>query len=183
MRRPTRLPRLSSARATLPTTAMILKRGATEAMSKLQDLIDLAKEPSSEKRRVLLREITDLFFVNPDHQPAEMGLFDDVLSQLAGEMEAAVRAELSGRMAPVAHAPAKLVRGLATDASIEVARPILEGSAALSEADLLAISRRERVPEAVSEVIVKRGDDATLGVLLGNDGAMLSRQAHEAAVD
>ena len=35
----------------------------------------------------------------------------------------------------------------------------------------------------VSEVIVERADDETLGVLLGNDGASLSRHAHEIAVD
>src|SRR5271169_3364699 len=165
-------------------------------MTKLQDLIDLAKEPSSEKRRELLRQVTDLFFVNPDqHGGGELALFDDVLSQLAGEMEAAVRAELAGRMAPAANAPRRLVRGLATDATIEVARPILEASAALSDEDLMyvaahrgqehlkAISRRDSVSEAVTEAIVERADDDTLGVLLSNDGAELSRAAHETAVD
>ncbi|MGH2928116.1 MAG: DUF2336 domain-containing protein, partial [Solirubrobacteraceae bacterium] len=87
------------------------------------------------------------------------------------------------------------VRGLAADPAIAVARPVLEGSSLLTEEDLLsvagrhgqehlmAISRRPSVPEAVSDVIVERGDDATLGVLLGNEGAELSRRAHEAAVD
>jgi uncharacterized protein (DUF2336 family) len=164
-------------------------------MSKLQDLIVLAREPSSEKRRELLREITDLFFVNPDHHAGEMRLFDEVLTQLSGDMEAAVRVELAERMAPVADAPLKLVRGLATDAAIDVARPILEGSAALTDEDLVsvarrhgqehlkAISRRASVSEVVSEIIVERADDDTLGVLLGNDGAALSRQAHETVVD
>jgi uncharacterized protein (DUF2336 family) len=76
-----------------------------------------------------------------------------------------------------------------------VARPVLERSTALSEADLMAvarqrgqahlqaISRRETVSEAVSDLIVARGDDTTLGVLLSNERAKLSRQAHEAAVD
>ncbi len=164
-------------------------------LSKLQELIDLAKEPSSEKRRVLLREVTDLFFVNPDHRPGELALFDDVLSQLSGEMEVAVRAELAERIAAADPGPSRLVRGLAADTSIEVARPVLERSSSLTEDDLIevarqrgqahlqAISRRNTVPEAVSEVIVARGDDATLGVLLSNDGARLSRQAQEAAVD
>jgi uncharacterized protein (DUF2336 family) len=164
-------------------------------VSKLADLIALAQEPSSEKRRVLLRELTDLFFANPDHRAGEMALFDDVLTQLAGEMEAAVRAELAERLAPATEAPVKLVRGLAADAAIEVARPILEGSRALSDDDLLAvardrsqehlkaISRRERVSAAVSEAIVELGDDETLGVLIRNDGATLSRQAHETVVD
>jgi uncharacterized protein (DUF2336 family) len=164
-------------------------------MSKLHDLIALAKEPSSDKRRELLREVTDLFFVNPDHAGGELALFDDVLSQLAGEMEAAVRAELAHRMAPAAEPPARLVRRLAADEAIEVARPILEGSRALSDEDLMqvakshgqehlqAISRRGAVSQAVTEAIVERADDETLGVLLRNEGAELSRQAHEAAID
>ena len=98
-------------------------------------------------------------------------------------------------MAPVAAAPIKLIRGLAGDVAIAVARPVLEGSTRLTDADLVAvaeqrgqahlqaISRREAVSEAVSSVIVERGDDHTLQVLLGNDGATLSRAAHEAAVD
>jgi uncharacterized protein (DUF2336 family) len=165
-------------------------------MSRLHDLIALAQEASSERRRELLRGVTDLFFTTDGgaHDPQEMGLFDDVLSQLAGEMEEAVRVELAGRMAGAPVAPARLIRRLATD-SIDVAKPVLEGYRGLSEDDLLevartqgqdhlrAISQREVVPEAVSSAIVERGDDDTLGVLLRNDGAVLSRQATEAAVD
>lgn len=165
-------------------------------MSKLQDLIALAKEPSSEKRRQLLRGVTDVFFADPDnHAGAELTLFDDVLSQLAGEMEEAVRVELAERLAPVADPPRKLIVSLAADRSIEVAGPILVESSALRDAELLAIaqgrgqthlqaiSRRQVVSEAVADAIVKRGDDRTLGVLLSNDGAELSRTAHETAVD
>ena len=164
-------------------------------MSKLNDLIALAQEPSSEKRRVLLREVTDLFFANPEHRAGEMALFDDVLTQLAGDMEAAVRAELADRIAPASDAPVKLVHSLAADQAIQVARPILEASHALSDDDLLAvargrgqehlkaISRRETLSVVVSEAIVERADDETLGVLIRNDGAQLSRQAHETVVD
>src|ERR1700742_1391597 len=74
-------------------------------MTKLQDLIDLAKEPSSEKRRVLLREVTDLFFANPDRRGGELTLFDDVLTALAAEMEEAVRVELAVRLAPTPSPP------------------------------------------------------------------------------
>jgi len=163
--------------------------------TKLHDLIALAQEPSSERRRELLRQVTDLFFVSPEgHAAGEMALFDDVLTQLSSEMEEAVRAELAERMADAAAPPRRLVRGLASD-SFRVAEPVLTRSTALTEDDLLrvagagdqnhlrAISRRVTVPERVSEAIVERGDDATLVVLLRNDGAALSRAAHEAAVD
>ena len=52
--------------------------------SKLHDLIEMAHEPSSERRRELLRGVTDLFFATEGAQGAEeLGLFDDVMSQLA----------------------------------------------------------------------------------------------------
>jgi uncharacterized protein (DUF2336 family) len=162
--------------------------------SRLIDLIELAKESSSEKRRDLLREVTDLFFTQHAPSEPEMQLFDSVLIQLSTEMEEAVRAELSERFADSAVAPRRLVMTLASDDAISVAEPVLTRSKALTEDDLLevvrtrgqdhlrAVSRREEVSEAVSDVIVERGDDQTLGVLLRNDGARLSREASEAAV-
>lgn len=162
--------------------------------SKLLDLIALADEPSSVKRRELLRGVTDLFFTGDSHDPVQMGLFDDVMSQLAGDMEEAVRIELAQRLSQAPAAPQGLSRRLAMD-SIAVAQPILKGSSSLSEDDLLevartrgqdhlrAISQRTSVPSAVSDAIVQHGDDTTLGVLLRNEGAVLSRQAHEAVVD
>jgi uncharacterized protein (DUF2336 family) len=162
--------------------------------SRLHDLIALANEPSSARRRELLRGVTDLFFEDDRHGEVETQLFDDVMGQLAGDMEEAVKVELAQRLGQAANAPRGISRTLALD-SIAVAQPILQGAPQLSEADLLlvartqgqdhlrAISRRPIVPEAVSDAIVERGDDDTLGVLLRNDGAVLSRQAHEVVVD
>ena len=162
--------------------------------AKLQDLIDLAEEPSSTRRRELLREVTDLFFIAPDaHGPREMDLFDDVLLALSSEMESEVQAELSGRMADAERPPRVLLRTLA-GSDIAVAEPLLRRSSALTEDDLLhvvttqgqahlrAVSGRAEVSSAISDVIVDRGDDHTLGVLLRNDRAELSRTASEKAV-
>ncbi|MFC3079894.1 DUF2336 domain-containing protein [Phenylobacterium terrae] len=164
--------------------------------TKLHDLIDLAKEESSERRRELLRNVTDLFFTTEaERNGQEMDLFDDILSQLSSEMEEAVRVELAGRMAQAEAPPLGLLRDLARDQSIAVAQPVLAGSNALTEDDLLAVARtrgqehlraisqRETVSQAVTEAIVERGDDQTLGVLLRNEGAELSREAHEIVVD
>ena len=164
--------------------------------SKLYGLIELAREPSSERRRELLREVTDLFLAQSSGQldPSQLALFDDIMIRISSEMEEAVRVELSSKLAPSANAPRGVMLGLASD-SFAVAEPVLTQSPVLGEADLIevartqgqahlrAISQRAEVPEAVSEAIVERGDDATLGVLLRNQGAALSRQASEAAVD
>lgn len=163
-------------------------------VSRLHDLIALAGESSSERRRELLRGVTDMFFSGEAHGAAEMGLFDAVLGKLASEMEVAVRAELADRMSDAEAPPRSLMRRLAAD-EIEVSRPVLERSRALSDEDLVqlartkgqdhlrAISRRPTVSTVVSDAIVERGDDDTLGLLLRNSGAELSRKAHERAVD
>ena len=164
--------------------------------TKLHDLIDLAKEESSDRRRELLRSVTDLFFTtDAERNGQEMDLFDDILSQLSSEMEEVVRVELAQRMATADAPPSGLLRALARDQSIAVAQPVLTGSRALTENDLLivartrgqehlrAISQRESVSPAVSEAIVERGDDRTLGFLLRNEGAELSREVHEIVVD
>jgi uncharacterized protein (DUF2336 family) len=163
--------------------------------SKLAQLISLAQEPSSAKRRELLREITDLFFATVDQQSVRaLALFDDVLLDLTREMETEVRAALSERIADAPRAPVGLVRSLAND-EIAVAAPVLSRSPVLVEDDLLnilqkrgqdylrAVSRRVDLPDTVSDVIVERGDDTTLGVLLRNGSAMLSRRSAETVVD
>jgi len=164
--------------------------------SKLHDLIDLAKEPSSERRRELLREVTNLFFSGDGAQsPAELGMFDDVMTRLASDMEEEVRAELASMMADATVPPRRLLLGLASDESVAVAEPLLSRSIALSDDDLLAVARtrgqdhlraisgRAFVSEAVSDAIVERADDDTLGVLLRNQNASLSREAHETAAE
>jgi len=164
------------------------------SVSRLQDLIDLAKEPSSEKRRELLRELTDQFFGTTPPTAAESDLYGTVLAQLSAEMEQAVRQELAGRFSIAPNAPRSLARTLAMDVE-DVAVPVLRSCSALQESDLLdvvrvkgqghlrAVSQRDTVTEAVSDMIVERGDDDTLGVLVRNDGARLSRSGHEAVAD
>ena len=166
-----------------------------DARSPLQDLIALAHEPSSGRRRELLRRVTDLFFGSASSlSSAEAKAFDGVFCTLAEDMEMDIRAELAERFGGAAIAPAGLAARLARDC-IEVALPILSNAHLLTEPDLLevvrtqgqphlrAVSARPGLTEAVSDVIVERGDDETLGVLVRNDRAALSRWASETVVE
>ena len=167
---------------------------AAIAGSRLPGLIALAQETSSESRRALLRELTGHFFGSSLRSGAEDELYGSVLSDLSAEMETAVRAELAARFAPRPDAPRALIRRLANDEA-EVADAVLRASTVLTDEDLLgvvrihgqdhlrAVSSRPDVSEALSDVIVARGDDETLGTLLRNDGARLSRAASETAVE
>ena len=162
--------------------------------SRLPQLIALAAEESSEKRRLLLRELTDHFFGVPDHNANETDLYGSVLAKLSDEMEVAVRAELAARFAEAPNAPHSLIRRFADD-ELEVAEQVLRASSVLTDEDLIhvvrrrgqghlrAVSERATVSEAVSDIIMERGDDDTLDALLRNDGARLSRAASETAVE
>ena len=57
----------------------------------------------------------------------QIDLFDEVIAKLAAAIEAKARAKLSIRLADVPTAPAGVIRMLAFDDDIEVARPVLHG--------------------------------------------------------
>ena len=51
-------------------------------------LLDLAKEGSSEKRRELLRQITDVFLADPpERSDRESMLFDEIVGAVASDLE------------------------------------------------------------------------------------------------
>jgi len=159
--------------------------------TKLHKLTELAKEKSSERRRALLREVTDLFFdAPPARESATHRQFDAVLQSLASQTAQGAREELAKRFADAPLAPKGLILQLAKDA-IEVAAPILSKSGVLSEDDLVtivhesgqahirAIAERSAVPERLSHAIVERGDDDAVAALVENDGATLNRETFE----
>jgi uncharacterized protein (DUF2336 family) len=160
----------------------------------LRRLVDLAKEPSSEKRRELLREVTDLFLEKPGaHSEDEATHFGEIIGRVASEMDTAVRKHLSERLAGVPQAPRGLIAQLANDA-IEVAKPVLMKNLALTDTDLVAIAKlhgqehlkalsaRPLLSASVADEIVARGDDTVLETLAKNSGATLSRTALETLV-
>ena len=63
-------------------------------------LLDLAKQPSAEKRRELLLRIPDAFVSEPSQRTErEAAIFDDIFAPIASDLETQVRAELSRRLA------------------------------------------------------------------------------------
>lgn len=163
--------------------------------SNLMRLVDLAREPSSEKRRELLREMTDLFMAGPeDYSETENNAFGQILGTVAREMEMEVRQNLATRLANVSNAPRSLIVQLASD-EISVAGPVLARSRVLQDHDLIAVAKlksqdhlhaiagRDQVSSAVSDALVERGDDKVLVRLVSNTGAALSETAMETLTD
>jgi uncharacterized protein (DUF2336 family) len=134
-----------------------------------------------------LRRVTNLFLGESDRlNEAQVGVFDDVLCCLMKRIETKALVELSGNLAPVDNAPIEVVRRLARNDEIAVAGPVLSQSARLSTGDLveiassksqqhlLAISGRREIEEAVTDVLVNRGDRQVVHRVADNEGARFS---------
>ena len=139
------------------------------------------------QRNEMLSRITDLFLAGASRYSVDqVDLFDEVIAKLATAIEAKARAKLSIRLADVATAPHGIVRMLAFDDDIDVARPVLKTSERLNELDLVtnassksqqhlaAISERKSLSEAVTDVLVSRGDRDVVHSVVRNKGARFS---------
>lgn len=160
-------------------------------MNEQQSLIDqlegvLATKDLS-RRAEILHRVTDLFVHGSGKfSHDQIGLFDEIMIRLTENIELAARMAFGSRLARVSDAPGKIIRKLAFDPASEVAAPVLTHSTRLDEAalvenaqtqslgHLLAISCRNVLAEAVTDVLVDRGDDNVVSSAAGNRGARFS---------
>ncbi len=153
----------------------------------IADLESAVQEGRQERRVEVLRKVTDLFVAGADQFNEEhVGLFDGVLMRLTEQVESSALAELSGRLAPVANAPNAIILNLARNDEITIAGPVLAQSTRLTDADLIdiaktkgqmhlgAISERQRLAAAVTDILVERGDTTVVRKLSSNRGAAFS---------
>jgi uncharacterized protein (DUF2336 family) len=159
--------------------------------SRFARLLDVKNDMSSESRRALLREVTDVFAEHEEGNDAtKVAKLDQVLSSVVAEFSREVRAELAAKIGPSKVLLGSTIEKLALD-EIDIARPILEQSSALSESHLLqvisqktqehllAVARRNDISENVSHALVEKGDDRVVVSLLENASAKIAPKTHE----
>jgi uncharacterized protein (DUF2336 family) len=167
----------------------------TATASLLVELERVLHHGSKEKRNETLRRITNLFLDRAESFSDEhVAVFDDVLGRLIQEIESKARSELSSKLAPIGNAPVQVMRRLAQDDDISVAAPVLQQSQRLAEVDLvdiaktksqahlLAIAGRHGIGEAVTDVLVRRGDQDVARNVAENRKARLSEDGFSALV-
>src|SRR5579864_1289158 len=149
-------------------------------LSLLDELETTLTSGSSSRRIEILTAVTDLFI--------------DVMARLMVKIEAKARAKLAQRLAPIANAPSNIIQLLASDDDIEVARPVLTRSERLSEHTLVAaansksqqhlyaITQRNALSEAVTDILVERGDRDVVHAVVKNRGARFSDAGFRALV-
>lgn len=154
----------------------------------LIDELEAALSAGGNARRIeILTRITDLFVGAAErYSDEQIGVFDDVMARVASTIEAKARAILAQRLAPIANAPAAVIHILAFDDDIDVAQPVLQHSERLddsalranantkSQRHLFAISQRRQLNEAVTDILVQRGDREVVRSVARNAGARFS---------
>jgi len=157
----------------------------TAAKSFLKDLDDAILRGTSESRTRALWHTTDLLIAG-SYSDDEIWTFGEVIGRLADEIEVAARAQLARRLARFERAPVNIIHKLAFDDSIDVAGPVLRESERLEayalvanactkgQSHMLAISERKTIEEAVTDVLVTRGNWDVVNSVANNSGARLS---------
>lgn len=163
-------------------------------MSLAEPLVLDIPAPPQRARRQLFKRLADVVCLPSNRVNAfERAMTGDLLVEMLREADLADRVRVSRRLAGLTEVPASLVRVLLRD-DIEAARPLLEGSNALTDADLLrciresteahrrAVASRRAVGEVVSEALVEAGERPVIELLLRNPGSRLSQWAMDSVV-
>ena len=143
-------------------------------------------------RNTTLRRLTDLFLVEAEsYTDDQVAVFDDVISRLIEKIDRRTLIELSNRLAQVRNAPTRVVGTLARHADMLIAGPLLEKSNVLTDADLVeiadkdrkdptllsAIAARAQLSEAVTDVLIRRGNGLLARKIVDRTDAPISESS------
>ncbi|HEX3442525.1 MAG TPA: DUF2336 domain-containing protein [Pseudolabrys sp.] len=158
-----------------------------DPQSLLTELDSVLSKVSPSRHMVMLRQVTELYLAHAEAwTPEQAAVFDAVIQRLAKDIGPRGQAELSRMLAAMDAAPIDTIGALSNSDNIAVSGPILEKSKALKDTDLvgiakskgqghlLAIAGRSEIADAVTDVLVDRGDKAVKHKVIANEGAQFS---------
>jgi uncharacterized protein (DUF2336 family) len=155
--------------------------------SLINEIQDTTVSGSTKRQLKALTRVTDLFAAGSGrYSKQQTELFGEVFKALVAVIELKTRVKLASHLATDPNAPATLVRAFAFDDAVAVAAPVLSQSTALSEPDLAvsartqsqghlyAIAQRRAISEAISEILIERGESKVVHTVAKNAGARIS---------
>ncbi len=150
-----------------------------------EDVLRLLEDRSGEAVLSATNKIAGTYTQQPMKE-ADSQAAEQIFRLLMRETEINVRVALSAHVKSSRNLPRDIAVALARDVE-EVALPVLEHSMALTESDLielvqaahddtrlLAVARRDAVPEKLSDTLIARGNDEVATALVHNIGADIS---------
>ncbi|WP_306030438.1 DUF2336 domain-containing protein [Stappia sp. MMSF_3263] len=158
-------------------------------------LTELAREGSAESSGELVTALTDLFLrAGEDERDRVSLIFGDVVLRVLDRLQVEARTGMSEKICVEAGAPKNLLKALAADEDIGVAKPVLERNRTLADdelaevagtvsgAHLSLICKRQGLKPVLTRVIAQRGDPAILCQMLGNAGAAIGADSFDLLV-
>ena len=140
----------------------------------------------------LMRSLLDIMAAgNAAGQPQERALAADTLLRLVPRLDLKPLVLLAGRLSMMEQPPHLLVARLIRDPRVEVAGPLLEDCAQLSDKDLVSVvqegepaklrmvARRRRLTRAISDLLVQSGDPSVVLTLVRNMEAEISHEGFQ----
>ena len=150
----------------------------------LEELETALSSGTFDRRNQILTSVTDLFINGAPHfSEDQVSVFDDVMRASDQHHRGQGARQAGGPAGADRQRTPQIVHLLASDDDIEVARPILIRSERLNEDTLLAtaksksqrhlhaIAQRNSLSEALTEVLVERGDRNVVHSVVKNRGA------------
>ena len=162
----------------------------------LRDIEEIVKRADPQTRHRTLRAVADLFLSNaPSLDEPRVELFDTVFEFLVDDSQRSDLPELSQRLAPLENGPPRLLKRFANDRDISIAGPVLAQSPRLSSEDLseiartkgdahmLAMSIRTDLTEAVTDILIGKGNQLVARSVASNLSAQLSQKGIEKLIE
>ena len=159
----------------------------TNFHSLVHEVQDAATSGSTKRHVRALTRITNLFLAgSASYSEQQLALFDEIFKVLVDVIELETRVQLARRFATDPNTPPALARAFAASDAAAVAGPLLSQSLALAESDLVASARsqsqehlcalaqRATVSEAITDVLIERGEQRVVRAVAGNQGARIS---------
>jgi uncharacterized protein (DUF2336 family) len=167
-------------------------KATADATGNLLDELQATLAHGTVARRVeTLRRVTDLYIEGAvDYSDEQVEVFDDVFECLVQHIETKAKQLLAERLAPLAKAPPRIIHHLAFDDLLAIAAPVLSQSQQLddtmlidnarrkSQGHMLAISKRQALSGAVTEVLVELGNHEVVHSTVNNPGAEFSEKGY-----
>ena len=167
---------------------------ASAAETLLDDIDKKVADKTTHWRTDALRQIIDLFVVGAaGYDTEQTSLFDAVISRLMPKnTDRKILADVSSRMAATTNAPRGVISVLAQHPDSTVCGPILTHSNDISDQTLIAVADRDPVDqkklhhvagrahlsEAVTDILIKRGDKAVRRKIVDNLNASITETGY-----
>jgi uncharacterized protein (DUF2336 family) len=145
----------------------------------------LLEDKTSDSRADITNKIAASYSGEALNEP-EKQIAEQIFRLLVRDTEIKVRASLAENLKSSTQIPRDIVMSMAQDVA-EVSLPILQYSEVLNDEDLLdiirtsaennkyvAIAKRNKVSETISDSLVQKGNEEVVGSLLNNIGAVLT---------